>query len=42
MVPGVFGAYPVQRETPYWESPAPRMSMGKIYSQSNGKKTYKR
>jgi len=34
MVPGVFGAYPVQRETPYWESPAPRMSMGKIYSQS--------
>lgn len=37
-VPGAFGAYPAQRETPYWENPALRMSKGKIYSQSTGKK----
>ena len=41
MVPGAFGAYPVRRETPYWENPAPRMSKGKIYSQSKGKYIHK-
>ena len=33
-LPGVYGAYPTQRETPYWESPEPRRSKDKIYSQS--------
>jgi len=38
MVPDAFGAYPAQRETPYWKSPALRTNKGKIYSQSTGNK----
>jgi len=38
MVPDAFGAYPAQRETPYWENPALRTNKGKIYSQSTGNK----
>lgn len=37
MLPGAYGAYPDQREIPYWEHPAPRMSKGKIHSQSTGR-----